>query len=249
MHLNAWTLLLQAINFLLLVWLLRRFLYRPIVDAIGDRQAASNKLLDDAAAALQRAREQERMLADQKKALTEDVERVRADSKKEAGEARKALIAAADAEAEKIKGEARIAGVADLDQRRRELEADAARLATDIAARLLRRLPGTQIENAMFDALIDRMRALSPKDLTALDQIGVCTLVTQAPIDGDQRDRWATSLKTMVPHCRIEFAEDESLLAGCELRSPHMTIANSWRTDLETMRRHIESEADGHTAV
>ena len=49
MRLDWWTLGLQAINLLVLIWILSRFFFKPIAKAISDRQAASSKLLDDAA--------------------------------------------------------------------------------------------------------------------------------------------------------------------------------------------------------
>ena len=42
----------QALNFLLLVWLLKRFLYQPILDAISAREQRTALQLADAAAAL-----------------------------------------------------------------------------------------------------------------------------------------------------------------------------------------------------
>src|SRR5580704_16925943 len=38
MPINWFTVLAQAINFLILVWLLKRFLYKPILDAIDERE-------------------------------------------------------------------------------------------------------------------------------------------------------------------------------------------------------------------
>ncbi|AOH87284.1 hypothetical protein AWL63_24355 (plasmid) [Sphingomonas panacis] len=48
MHIDWWTLALQAINVLILVWLLARFLYRPVMKVIADRQAAADALLSEA---------------------------------------------------------------------------------------------------------------------------------------------------------------------------------------------------------
>ena len=38
MLINWFTVLAQAINFLILVWLLKRFLYKPILHAIDERE-------------------------------------------------------------------------------------------------------------------------------------------------------------------------------------------------------------------
>ena len=38
MRINRFTVFAQAINFLILVWLLKRFLYKPILHAIDERE-------------------------------------------------------------------------------------------------------------------------------------------------------------------------------------------------------------------
>ena len=51
MKIDWWTLALQAINALVLIWLLAHFLFRPVVDAIAARQKAAEQQLADAKAA------------------------------------------------------------------------------------------------------------------------------------------------------------------------------------------------------
>ena len=51
MQIDWWTLGLQAVNALVLIWLLAHFLFRPVVNAIGTRQKAAGQLLADAKAA------------------------------------------------------------------------------------------------------------------------------------------------------------------------------------------------------
>jgi F-type H+-transporting ATPase subunit b len=47
MQINWFTVIAQVVNFLVLVWLLRRFLYKPILDAIDEREnKISSQLLD-----------------------------------------------------------------------------------------------------------------------------------------------------------------------------------------------------------
>ena len=50
MQLDWSTLLLEVINFLVLVWILKRFLYKPVLDAIARRKASIDKTLSDAQA-------------------------------------------------------------------------------------------------------------------------------------------------------------------------------------------------------
>jgi F-type H+-transporting ATPase subunit b len=49
MNFDWTTFVLEVINFLILVWLLKRFLYRPVLDAVARRQSAVTATLADAA--------------------------------------------------------------------------------------------------------------------------------------------------------------------------------------------------------
>ena len=51
MHFDWWTLALQTVNVLVLIWLLGRFFFRPVMNIVAKRQAEANKLLSDAASA------------------------------------------------------------------------------------------------------------------------------------------------------------------------------------------------------
>src|SRR5579871_1502987 len=59
MQLDWSTLLLEVINFLVLVWILKRFLYKPVLSVIAQRKAAIDKTLSDAEALQRQARELE----------------------------------------------------------------------------------------------------------------------------------------------------------------------------------------------
>ena len=51
MHLDAWTFALQTVNAAVLVWLLARFLFRPVMDIVAARRTEAAKLLAEADAA------------------------------------------------------------------------------------------------------------------------------------------------------------------------------------------------------
>ena len=48
MRIDWWTLGLQTVNVLILVWILSRFLFRPVVAILEERRATAARLLDDA---------------------------------------------------------------------------------------------------------------------------------------------------------------------------------------------------------
>ena len=87
MHIDWWTLGLQAVNALVLIWLLAHFLYRPVVNAIAARQKAAGQLLTDAQAAKAAAE------AERQKAAAETAGLVEHRSEAQAAEERAAQLA------------------------------------------------------------------------------------------------------------------------------------------------------------
>ena len=48
MHIDLWALALQATNFVILAWLLHRFLYRPVTTVVAQRRALVQKDFEEA---------------------------------------------------------------------------------------------------------------------------------------------------------------------------------------------------------
>ena len=59
----------QIANFLVLVWLLKRFLYRPILDGIDAREAKITNRMQEAVLAKEKAQAAEQLHLDQVRAL------------------------------------------------------------------------------------------------------------------------------------------------------------------------------------
>ncbi|MWA22793.1 F0F1 ATP synthase subunit B, partial [Burkholderia pseudomallei] len=108
MRIDWSTLALQTVNVVVLVWLLSRFLFRPVSDIIAKRQAAARKLIDDA------SRERDAAHAERERARAERASLAAArddalkDALAQAAAERERLIAAARADAQALRDAAAI---------------------------------------------------------------------------------------------------------------------------------------------
>jgi F-type H+-transporting ATPase subunit b len=244
MHIDLWTLGLQAINALVLIWLLARFLFRPVAGIIAQRRQAAEAMLAEAAAARARAQATEQEVAQQRQALTEEANRIRAAAHTDAEADRNAISAQARAEA----AEARREVEADLERTRarqeKELRDRAGVLAVDIARRLLARMP----ERTMIEAFVERLgrdlTALQPGQRQALaDDAGTLAVTTATPLDPKAKETVAAVLARSVgTRPELAFRVDPGLLAGIELNGRHVQLRNSWRADLERLQDDLTSE-------
>jgi F-type H+-transporting ATPase subunit b len=239
-HINWWTLALQTINVLVLIWLLSRFLYRPVAAAIAARQVAADKLLADAEAAKKQAVAEEAALRAGNEALAAECELIRAEVRASAEADRVKLFDVARQDAARRGEDAKADIAADRISMQKELEAQAAKLAADMTGKLVARLPPDVVQEAMTRSLVGSVGAMSQAERTSLVAGGPLTIVTRVPVEQVGRAQFSAALaKVLGAPSEVTFKEDQALIGGCELHGPHVHIRNSWRADLDAMLGHL----------
>ena len=157
MHIDLWTWALQMINVLVLIWLLARFLFRPVAAIIAERRAAADKLLADAAAKLQQATDEAAAIAHQRDGLTGEGQRIIAEARVTVEAERAAMLQHATDAAARVQADAQQAIARDRHAMRETLEREASDLALSIAARLVQRVPARALNRAFLDTLADTL--------------------------------------------------------------------------------------------
>ncbi|SER42552.1 ATP synthase F0 subcomplex B subunit [Azotobacter beijerinckii] len=241
MTLDWWTLGLQTINVVVLVWLLSRFLFKPVVRIAAARQQEAGRLLDEAAAARaaaelerQRAAEAHAELAAQREAALAAVEQ-------EAAHSREQLLAEARREADRQREQAE----AELAAQRRSAQAlaedQATALALDIAAHLLARVPDSLRVEAFLGGLVEGLDQLAPAARqTLLDDREALTLRAPRALAEDELQRCREALaRSLGGELRLTVAVEPGLIAGLELEGSSAVVRNSFRADLARLQREL----------
>ncbi|TYO91604.1 F0F1 ATP synthase subunit delta [Oceanicella actignis] len=249
MTIDWWTLGLQAANFLVLVWVLTRVLYRPVRQVIAERQARVNAALDAArareAAAEEARRRHERALAEfeeRKRALA-----AQAEAELEALRAQR--IAKAEAEAEAIREAARRAAQ---ETRARAIDAaraDIAALAATLAGRVLQSFGaacGADDAPAQIAAFERALAQMEPAERAALASPGAdAALVTARALDEDARAAWREALGRLVgAPPRLTFRVDPALLGGFVLTMGGAELRLAWADFLSEARARLARSMD-----
>ena len=136
---DVWKLGFQVINFLILLFLLNRFLFKPVLARLDERSTKISKGLEDAETA---ARDRELARAEREAAVAEarkEAQEMIARATKIAEDSRQEIVAAARTEAEKVATRAREEIVAEKDRAMAELRSTVADLALAAAGKLVRR--------------------------------------------------------------------------------------------------------------
>jgi F-type H+-transporting ATPase subunit b len=127
----------QIINFLIIAFILKRFLYKPVLATLSERKSKIEKGLKDAEkASLELAKAEERKDEIIKKAA-EEAEKIIEETKKSTEELRETLTLSAKTEAEKIISEAKVAAEEEFDKSRKQAENIALTLSQKILDKLM----------------------------------------------------------------------------------------------------------------
>lgn len=133
------SLIVQVINFVVLLVILRRLLYRPFLAKMEERTEAIRKSLEEAQAArAEAARQQEENEARLRTAHAEAAA-IRAQALKDAAEEQRRLVDAARAESQRLVDSTKAQLDADVRRAREELRREVADLATAVAEKLIRK--------------------------------------------------------------------------------------------------------------
>lgn len=247
MHIDWWTLALQTVNVLILIWILARFFFRPVMDIVVKRQQEAAKLLADA----ERAREEAadvRAEADKAQAkIAAKRERLIADARNAALLEKQNLLEHASQEIAKLRGEAETAIARDRSAAEDAIIDRATELSVDIAQRLLSRVPEPDLLNAFVEEICREVGALSFAARANLVSAAAgghpIEVVTAAPLSDQQTQHVCGALKKAfgadVP---FAFRNDPAIIAGIELNGQNEIIRNSWRADLEQIRQELTGD-------
>ncbi len=244
MTIDFWGIGLQAVNVLILVWLLSRVFWRPIADAIDRRQKTSQATMDAAGTAQAQA-----------DAVLAEVTQARADiaierkavldaARAEADTATKAALDAAQSKVDGVLTAAQTTIEQDTETARKENAAQASDLSMDIASRLLARLDGPAAQAAFLSQLVEAIAKMPKADRMTLaaspDPIEIVTVTDP----GTMRETIQTAIINAIGgEPTLRFVTDLDLIGGLELRGAHFVLRNSWQEDLMQIRNAVKHAA------
>ena len=240
MTIDFWGLGLQAVNVLILVWLLSRVFWRPVAAAIARRQETTEKVIKAAKATQAKA---DAALAEVSKARTGmETERsaALAATKREAERATKATLAEARAKAEAMLAAAKTSIDKNAEAARKANAAQASDLSLTIAAKLLERLSSPAVQTTFLHQLVEAIAKMPEADRAALVDDPKGIEIVTATDSSAERKTIDKAVKTALGGTpELRFVTDPELIAGLELRSPHFVLHNSWQADLVQIGKAI----------
>lgn len=235
----------QLLNFLVLVWLMKRFLYKPILHAIDAREKKIEAELADADAKKQAAIQEQVEF----KKKNEEFDKERATILRQAKDEAKA-------EGQRLLDEARQASVALSEKMQVARQNDAHRLneainrraqkqVFAIARQVLTDLAGASLEDQMIDLFIQRLEHVTAETKALLNQAfkdnsQAATLHSSIDLSAAQHTRIERSLaEFFAAPITLKFATAPDLVGGIELSANGQRVGWSIANYLHSLEKSL----------
>lgn len=251
MRIDWTTLALQLINFAILVWLLQRFLYRPVLELIDARRQAGDSRYAEAQHMAETAKRQLADIETQRAGIAVDRAAALADAREQARQLVDARRAEGEREAKAVLDETRRM----LARERQSLLAQARHTALDLAVEMARRVLAEIPESLRIEGWLERIdqhlrslpaaeRAELAGELTG----GVALRVVSAwPVSSAVGERWRARLReTLGSNTIVTFETNTGLIAGAQLCFPHSTLSFSVESAVDALREEAARYGESH---
>jgi F-type H+-transporting ATPase subunit b len=247
MLIDWFTVSAQAVNFLVLVWLLKRFLYKPILDAIAAREKRISDQLADANAKKTEAQKEQDDFKQKSDAFDKQKMELLSNAKKEADESREKLLKEAQAEADTLRSKRKEA----LKNEEHDLNQEIIRRTKQeifaIAAKALRDLADVSLEERMCAVFIKHLQSLTDEEkhtlASALQVYSPSTLVTSAfALATPQQQAIKAAVREIsgTDKDKLQFKIVPELVSGIELSVSGHKLAWSIADYLGTLEKSID---------
>lgn len=236
----------QALNFIILVWLLKRFLYQPILNAIDAREQRIGAQLADAQAKKAEASAERDEFHRKNEALEQQRATLVRKATEEASVERQRLIGEARAAAEALSAKRQAALRDDADNLSHAIRRHAQQEVFAIARKALTDLATTGLEECICEVFVRRLGSLDGKtkqDLgAALKTSAAPALVRSAfELPAAQRAALQSALdKAFAAEVPLRFEVEPDLVSGIEFVASGQKIAWSISNYLTSMKKGVD---------
>ncbi|QPK63591.1 hypothetical protein IVG45_00985 [Methylomonas sp. LL1] len=228
----------QWINFLILMWLLHRFLYQPIIQAMDRRKQNIEVRMEEAS---QKALQAEQQAQDYRDKLAElEIHRAEllAAAKEEAAAERRKLVEHAREETAAMAEQWRREVEREKSEFQHRLQRELGQLIIATSRKVLQDLSSFELEQALFANFFKRLQGLSEHEKRLLSESGNVVLASSFELNEELRSFFAEGLRNMLAaNLAVRFEPLSDSLCGLMLISPSYTL--EWRVE-----RYFESLED-----
>lgn len=221
MKFDIWTFLFQIVNFAVLLFILKRLLYKPVREIIEKRRSLIRQNIEDAEKTKKEAAELKEKHKKELDNLNEQRFHMLEKLKEEVSEDRKKMMSKAKEDADKLIEKEK--ALFEIEKKRlgAELKDEAIRVVAVFASNLLKDISDEEIHRAVFRKFFRDPGKISTAILK-IKETGEplpVSLLTAYPLDGDESRRFQETVESVFSKkAAVKTDVDKSLIAGIRIK-------------------------------
>jgi len=227
----------QIVNFLVLIALLRHFLYRPIVSTMEARQRYIENQLEQARVL---KREGERLIVTYRgklESLEKERQRLLQQAKQEAESEREALLGKIRIEVERKRVEWQQDLAREQTALLRELKILLAEQLVELGRKAFADLAASSLEQCIIDGFVEKLNVLAADRLDLLRNRTNCLISTAFPLCSADKKKIEQALKKINPSMAVSYECKPELICGIALEAGDRI----WHWDLASYLDEFEA--------
>jgi F-type H+-transporting ATPase subunit b len=239
------TIVAQIVNFLILVALLKHFLYGRVIEAMDERERKIASRLEDAEKKQEEAENEAASHRKKNQELEERRKEFLSKAREEAEKERKELNQDVREEIDQLQTRWREAIRQEKDSFLRELRQRVNEQVCHIARQAMKDLADADLEGQIINTFIERLKNLGEKEQKAInaslgDGDHLMTIMSAFEIASNDRQKITKALKnTIKEDVEVEYQTSPDMILGVELRSHGRKLAWSLDDYLESLEVSI----------
>jgi F-type H+-transporting ATPase subunit b len=233
------TFVLEIINFLVLVWILKRFLYKPVLDMIARRRAGIDKTLADAKALQEEAEQLQEQYEGRLASWEKERQKARETLSRELDAERANKLAALHTVLEREREKTRVAEARRQADAMARMEETALQQGARFATRLLEETAGPETQARLVEYVLNELTRLPEERLEALrSSYGMGTekiaVASAFVLPDEQQQKIRKALASVAGrNMPISFKQDSELLAGVRISIGAWVLGANLRDELD----------------
>jgi F-type H+-transporting ATPase subunit b len=251
MLIDWFTVIAQVVNFLILVYLLKRFLYKPILEAIDAREKRVAAQLQEAADQKKEAEDQHQKFQQLHEELDKNKESLIAAAKKEAETEHQRLLESARKEYDELRSHLQESLKKEQASLSRDLKQRVQGEVFEIARKALADLANISLEAQIINVFIQKIQALNSKEKEQLIAAikptdGPLTVRSAFELTKEQQAKIEETIQNQFGTAtKLEFITATEEISGIELSANGFKIAWSIAEYLHSLEKRINGLTDG----
>jgi len=248
MQFDWWTFGLQTVNFIILVWLLKIFLYAPVLRAIKRRQDENTALMDKARLAEKMAGEESEKFRAKRHEIEAAREQILEDARIDESRAHDKLMQEGHEEIARLKDIALKDIEREQNKARISVRQEATDLAVSLARNILEQSYASSLQDMFLEKIVAYLEALAPAEFKnlqdQLQDVGL-TVISAEELNKENQDKWCRAINGVFrKEIQYEFRTDAGLIAGVNLKFANALLAFNWQASLQQAKDSLYEQAD-----